>query len=270
MAIKKKLVCFKKQANFDQKLQEGEISDYSIVFIKDTQRIWTHGVYFSSLKELLDKIEELPKSDTTYDLQLVENKLVFTPSEGEAQEIDLSKFLDDTDTTYKLTLEGDTLTLTPSSGEADTIDLSKYLDNTDTTYTLELTEDKLVFTPSEGEKKEIDLSKYLDNKDTTYTIALEDNKLTLTPSEGQATEIDLSPYLDNTDTKNTAGATAAEGKQYLIGAEEQTENPETHTSGAYVEDGKIYNPEGKALATEESVETLSTKVNNEVDWYYGE
>lgn len=295
MAIKKKLVCFKKQANFDQKLQAGEISDYSIVFIKDTQKIWTHGVYFSSLKELLEKIEALPTSDTTYDLVLegdklkftssaggnkeidlakymdntdttytlsleADNKLKFTPSTGEATEIDLSKFLDNVNTTYKLTLEGDTLKLTPSTGDPDTIDLGKYLDNKDTTYTLELTGDKLVFTPSEGEAKEIDLAKYLDNKDTTYTLSLADNKLKFTPSEGQETEIDLSPYLDNTDTKNTAGATAAEGKQYIIGAAEQTENPETHTSGAYIENGKVYDPEGQALATEESVEGLKNSI----------
>lgn len=55
MAITKKLVHFKTQANFDKELNAGNISDTSIVFIKDTQRIWTHGTYFSSLKEALEQ-----------------------------------------------------------------------------------------------------------------------------------------------------------------------------------------------------------------------
>lgn len=159
MAIKKKLVCFKKQANFEERLNAGDISDYSIVFIKDTQKIWTHGVYFSSLKEVMEKLGELPTSDTT------------------------------------------------------------------------------------------------------YSLALEGNKLKLTPSEGEPTEIDLSAYLDNTDTKNTAGATPTTEKRYIVGAVDQTENPETNTSGAYIEGDKVYDARGNALATEDSVEGIKNSIN---------
>ena len=55
MAITKKLVHFKTQANFEKELKAGNVADTSIVFIKDTQRIWTHGTYFSSLKEALEQ-----------------------------------------------------------------------------------------------------------------------------------------------------------------------------------------------------------------------
>lgn len=81
MAITKKLVHFKTQANFDKELNAGNIADTSIVFIKDTQRIWTHGTYFSSLKEALEqkKISEndfLAGDNITIDK--IDNKLRIT------------------------------------------------------------------------------------------------------------------------------------------------------------------------------------------------
>lgn len=104
MAIKKKLVCFKKQANFDQKLREGEISDYSIVFIKDTQRIWTHGVYFSSLKELKDALEGKQGTLVAGDNITIDENTISAK-----------------DTTYTLSIEGNVIKLTPDSGDASTI-----------------------------------------------------------------------------------------------------------------------------------------------------
>lgn len=105
MAIEKKLVCFKTQANFDAELAAGNIKDYSIVFIKDSQKIWTHGVYFSSLKELLEKLGKkqdiltagdnikivtgtgdtlvISAEDTKYTLELSsDNKLLLKDSKG--------------------------------------------------------------------------------------------------------------------------------------------------------------------------------------------
>lgn len=81
MAITKKLVHFKTQANFDKELNAGNIADTSIVFIKNTQRIWTHGTYFSSLKEALEqkKISEndfLAGDNITIDK--IDNKLRIT------------------------------------------------------------------------------------------------------------------------------------------------------------------------------------------------
>lgn len=43
MAIDKKLIHFKRKSVFNEKLAKNEILDTSIVFIKDTQEIWTHG-----------------------------------------------------------------------------------------------------------------------------------------------------------------------------------------------------------------------------------
>lgn len=43
MAINKKLIHFQKKETFNTKLHDGEILDTSIVFIKDTKEIWTHG-----------------------------------------------------------------------------------------------------------------------------------------------------------------------------------------------------------------------------------
>lgn len=91
MAIDKKLICFKTQANFEARLDAGDIHDYSIVFIKDTQKIWTHGVYFASLKEvresLASKQAQLPTGS--------ENQVLTTTAEGLAW-VDLEHY-DDTE-----------------------------------------------------------------------------------------------------------------------------------------------------------------------------
>lgn len=44
--IQKKLIHFNKLANFKKELANGNISDKSIVYIKDSQQIWTHGQYY--------------------------------------------------------------------------------------------------------------------------------------------------------------------------------------------------------------------------------
>lgn len=52
MAINKKLIHFKTKAAFTTELNAGNILDTSIVFIKDTREIWTHGqLYSCSLTE---------------------------------------------------------------------------------------------------------------------------------------------------------------------------------------------------------------------------
>ncbi len=57
MAIKKKLIHFNKRSEFDKKTKATSLSDIdadilynSIVFIKDTKEIWTHGQFYSDLK----------------------------------------------------------------------------------------------------------------------------------------------------------------------------------------------------------------------------
>lgn len=36
------------QSRFNEMLNNGEIEDTMVVFIKDTQQIWTHGLYFGN------------------------------------------------------------------------------------------------------------------------------------------------------------------------------------------------------------------------------
>lgn len=47
MAINKKLIHFENKANFETQLANNNILDTSIVFIKDTKEIWTHGQYYN-------------------------------------------------------------------------------------------------------------------------------------------------------------------------------------------------------------------------------
>ena len=46
MAIEKKLIHFGKLADFETQLTAENILDYSIVFIQDAKKIWTHGTYY--------------------------------------------------------------------------------------------------------------------------------------------------------------------------------------------------------------------------------
>lgn len=46
MAIDKKLISFATRANFVTQLANSQILNSSIVFIQDTQEIWTHGIFF--------------------------------------------------------------------------------------------------------------------------------------------------------------------------------------------------------------------------------
>ena len=43
MAINKKLIHFNKKADFTKELEAGNILDKSIIFIKDSNQIYTHG-----------------------------------------------------------------------------------------------------------------------------------------------------------------------------------------------------------------------------------
>lgn len=54
MVINQKLICVDTKTIFSNKLSNGEISNSSIVFIKDTGEIWTHGKYFGLSSISLD------------------------------------------------------------------------------------------------------------------------------------------------------------------------------------------------------------------------
>lgn len=46
MAIEKKLIHFNEDAEFKKRLSNNEILNTSIVFIKDTNKIYTHGTEY--------------------------------------------------------------------------------------------------------------------------------------------------------------------------------------------------------------------------------
>ena len=59
MAINKKLIHFNERSEFDKRLANNEILDTSIVFIKSSQEIWTHGqVYKCSDPDLSNYVTE--------------------------------------------------------------------------------------------------------------------------------------------------------------------------------------------------------------------
>ena len=57
MAINKKLIHFKNKENFDSEVANGNILDTSIVFIQDTNEIYTHGTFYDGNTVDLSNIE---------------------------------------------------------------------------------------------------------------------------------------------------------------------------------------------------------------------
>lgn len=57
--INKQFLFFNRKVDFEAKLNEKSIKKDSIVFIKDVQQIWTHGVYYSDFTELITSIKGL-------------------------------------------------------------------------------------------------------------------------------------------------------------------------------------------------------------------
>ena len=60
MAINKKLIHFNEKTEFEKRLANNEILDTSIVFVKDSKEIWTHGNYYAGESidpELLEQIQ---------------------------------------------------------------------------------------------------------------------------------------------------------------------------------------------------------------------
>lgn len=157
MPIKKKLINFKKQANFDTALQGGNILSTSIVFIDDTQKIWTHGVYFSSLKEVLDKYSELSQTITDevtsrkkyVDDQIAAVKINKVTVNGQEQTIANNEVTITINPAYTLNFQDGVNTLQEANtlGEAYTI-------NKLTAYNVS----KLYFTDANNTKKEVDLA----------------------------------------------------------------------------------------------------------------
>ncbi len=122
MAIDTKLVCFNTYSGFQEQLEAGNINEYSIVFIKDTQSIYTRGTFFSTKKDTEDLIDS--KQDV---IQAGDN--ISIGEDGVTISAD--------DTTYTFEVDSDILTITSSGGDVTTIDLTPYLNATDTTLSTE-------------------------------------------------------------------------------------------------------------------------------------
>lgn len=64
--ITKKFIHFNKNSDFEQKRDNGEILDTSIVFIKDTNKIYTHGTEYQFIEW---SYIDAPAGYTSYILQ---------------------------------------------------------------------------------------------------------------------------------------------------------------------------------------------------------
>ena len=59
MAINKKLIHFNSKENFENKVANNEILDTSIVFVKDSKEIYTHGNLYKSVNwDVLGEVGE--------------------------------------------------------------------------------------------------------------------------------------------------------------------------------------------------------------------
>lgn len=77
MAINKKLIHFKNKSAFNTELTAGNILDTSIVFIKDTKEIWTHGQLYSCDPLSEEEIDSLIKNSSSISelTKLLNNKV---------------------------------------------------------------------------------------------------------------------------------------------------------------------------------------------------
>lgn len=107
MAINKKLIHFRTKAAFTTELNAGNIPDTSIVFIKDTKEIWTHGQLYScsSLPDAADgvtggiQIGYAASGSRDYALKLLNKKAyVFVPW----TDLNVYQTLSTPDTTYPI------------------------------------------------------------------------------------------------------------------------------------------------------------------------
>lgn len=97
--INKKLIHFKNKKEFSDRLANGDIKDTSIVFIKDTQEIWTHGQLYRNVYLLDINFFDTPEGDiseaTIKELKEVINNncpIVITYGENDYKSFYLSSF----------------------------------------------------------------------------------------------------------------------------------------------------------------------------------
>lgn len=185
-------------------------------------------------------------------MQLVNNVLVLTDTDGQSVNVDLSSFLDNTDAQAitSFILVDNVLSITLENGGTQTVDLTPLVNGTKlqegqnititgtgtsldpyviashntTNESMEIINNQLILTDSDGEVVSVDLLPYLDNTDEQQieTFDIVDNVLTLTLENGGTKTVNLS-YLQNSThveagTNITITGTGSEEEPYLIAA----------------------------------------------------
>lgn len=150
---------------------------------------------------------------TNESMEIINNQLILTDSDGETVTVDLSSYLDNTDEQQIETFEivGNVLTLTLENGGTKTVDLS-YLQNSthvEAGTNVTITGDGNEATP------------YVISSHNTKNegMSITDNMLTLSDSDGDTVQIDLSAYLDNTDEQEITEFILNENNELLISIE---------------------------------------------------
>ena len=99
-----------------------------------------------------------------------------------------------------------------------------------------------------------------DSRISGVTSSVTEGSTSVVTSGGVYTAINA-----KTDTKNTAGATNSDSKLYLVGAQEQSANPQTYTnSEVYAEDGELH-----ATKFDGTLEYVYNDTTNNLSMYKG-
>ena len=92
MAINKKLIHFRTKTAFTTELNAGNILDTSIVFIKDTKEIWTHGQLYSCSLTEEEVISIIENSDSISNLtNALNNKVDKVPGKSLVDDTEIIK-----------------------------------------------------------------------------------------------------------------------------------------------------------------------------------
>lgn len=92
MAINKKLIHFRTKTAFTTELNAGNILDTSIVFIKDTKEIWTHGQLYSCSLTEEEVVSIIENSDSISNLtNALNNKVDKVPGKSLVDDTEIIK-----------------------------------------------------------------------------------------------------------------------------------------------------------------------------------
>lgn len=123
-------------------------------------------------------------------------------------------------------------------------------------------EDKTTITLKSGTSATVlNAHQDISGKADKVTNATEGNVVTL-DANGNLVDSGKSASSIGTDTKNTTGSTADSAKLYIVGAKEQSANPQTYSqANAYVTAGKVYS-NAKEVVNLSDTQALTNKTYN--------